>query len=157
MIRLWVPGHARTKGSLDERHQDTPQSKKWRALMAYQLRQECARIGMPTMPKGIGIAVSAHFFLPTGDATTPNCGDLDKLLRNLLDAGTDAGVWADDVQVVRDESDKWPTGDGPQGVALVIWAPDAAELRGWRRDADSARGIALAMAGLDSSSGAPLE
>lgn len=156
MIRLWVPGHPRTKGSLDARHQDTPQSKRWRQFMAYELLRERRRTGMPTMPKGVAVAVSAKFFLPTGDATMPNCGDLDKLLRNLLDAGTDAGVWADDVQVVRILSDKWPAGAGPQGVALLIWAPDADELAGWRAQARAARNVSLVLAGLDSSSGAPL-
>jgi Holliday junction resolvase RusA-like endonuclease len=156
VIRLWIPGHPRTKGSLDERHQDTPQSKKWRALMAQALRYERERIGMPTAPKGIAVAVSAKFFLPTGDATTPNCGDLDKLLRNLLDAGTDAGVWADDVQVVRILSDKVAAGGGPQGVVLGIWAPDPVELAGWQRGAREARLAALALAGLDIPSDAPL-
>jgi len=148
MIRLWIPGHPRTKGSLDERHQDTPQSKKWRQLMAQALRYERERIGMPTAPKGIAVAVSAKFFLPTGDAVTPNSGDLDKLLRNLLDAGTDAGVWADDVQVVRILSDKVAAGDGPQGLALAVWAPDPVELEAWRRDARMARSAALVLAGL---------
>lgn len=156
MIRLWIPGHARTKGSLDERHQDTPQSKRWRALMANAMRRERERIGMPTAPKGFAVAVSVKFFLPTGDATTPNCGDLDKLLRNLLDAGTDAGVWADDVQVVRILSDKWAVGDGPQGVALAVWAPDEVELASWRAQAGEARHAALVLAGLDIPSGAPL-
>lgn len=156
MIRLWIPGHPRTKGSLDERHQDTPQSKRWRALMAYQLAAERQRIGMPLVPKGVAVAVSAKFFLPTGDATTPNCGDLDKLLRNLLDAGTDAGVWADDVQVVRILSDKWPAANGPQGLALAVWFPDAVELASWQARAREARQAVLALAGLDIPSDAPL-
>jgi Holliday junction resolvase RusA-like endonuclease len=156
VIRLWIPGHPRTKGSLDERHQDTPQSKKWRALMAYDMRRERQRIGMPTAPKGIAVAVSARFFLPTDDAVTPNCGDLDKLLRNLLDAGEDAGVWANDVQVVRILSDKLAAGDGPQGVVLAAWAPDPVELEAWRRQARGARASALVLQGLDIPSGASL-
>jgi Holliday junction resolvase RusA-like endonuclease len=148
MIRLWIPGHPRTKGSLDERHQDTPQSKRWRALMAQAMRYERDRLIMPTAPKGIAVAVSAKFFLPTGDAVTPNSGDLDKLLRNLLDAGTDAGVWADDVQVVRILSDKWPAGDGPQGLALMVWAPDPVEIAEWRGQAMLARAGLLVTSGL---------
>lgn len=147
MIHVWIPGRPRTKGSLDEFHQDTPESKRWRSLMAYALEQAKG----DTAPAGVPVAVRAVFFLPAQDVTTPGCGDLDKLLRNLLDAGTDAEAYADDVQVVRTFVDKvpCPPGEGP-GVVVTIWAPTPGELAAWRKQADWVRTVAMLEQGLTS-------
>jgi Holliday junction resolvase RusA-like endonuclease len=151
MINVWIPGHPRTKGSLDEFHQDTPQSKRWRQLMAYALRYAKDPRGSDVARHvaGVPVAVRATFWLPTGDATTPNCGDLDKLARNLLDAGTDADTYADDVQVVRLFTDKMAcTAGDAQGVLVTIWAPDPWELNDWIEQAGRARTVAMEAQGL---------
>lgn len=146
MIHAWIPGHPRTKGSLDAFHQDTPQSKRWRSLMAYSLRPWARQL-----PAGTAVAVRATFWLPTGDVTTPNCGDLDKLLRNLLDAGTDAETYDDDVQVVRTFVDKvaCAQGEGP-GVLVTIWAPAPEELDAWAAQQRRVRELAMLDQGLTS-------
>jgi Holliday junction resolvase RusA-like endonuclease len=137
MINLWIPGKPRTKGSLDAWHQDTQQSKDWRRRMAYALRMARTQGGAPMAG---AVAVRGVFWLPVDDVTTPNCGDLDKLLRNLLDAGTDAQAYDDDVQVVRTFVDKMAcaAGEGP-GVLVSIWAPDPWELDEWVTLASAAR------------------
>lgn len=43
--------------------------------------------------------------------TTRSSGDLDKLVRAVFDALTDAGVWRDDAQVVRVQAQKLHVGD----------------------------------------------
>lgn len=147
MINLWISGQPKTKGSLDQFHQDSPASKRWRQMMGYALGQ--AKGG--TWPAGTAVAVRAQFFLPTADVTTPNVGDLDKLARNLLDAGERPGqLYVNDVQVVRLFVDKWPAGVGPDGLAVTIWAPTAHELTAWEYEAELARGRALLAAGLTS-------
>lgn len=154
MIQLWIPGQPKTKGSLDEFHQDTPASRRWRQMMGYALAHN--RDGV-RFAKGTAIATRAVFFLPTADPVTPNCGDVDKLLRNLLDAAQKPGlIYPDDVQVVRAFVDKQAAGDGPTGVALCIWAPNAAELERWRQQGESARRMAMLASGLDIGSGASL-
>lgn len=115
ITEFWCPGQPKTKGSLDERHQDTPQSKAWRRLMAGACRDDLARRWpMPAMvpiPYPSPVAVTAYWFLPR-EPTAYQAGDIDKLLRNLLDAlsaptpkrTTDvslcAGAIVDDNQVV---------------------------------------------------------
>lgn len=148
MIHVWIPGHPRTKGSLDAFHQDTPQSKRWRALVAYALERHPGRVAWP---KGTAVAVRATFWLAADDATTPNVGDLDKLDRNLLDAGTDARAYADDVQVVRLFSDKvaCAAGEGP-GLLVTIWAPTPEELEAWAVQQRRVRELAMLDQGLTS-------
>lgn len=144
MIHVWIPGKPRTKGSLDAFHQDTQQSKRWRSLMAYSLRPWAGQL-----PAGTPVAVRATFWLPADDVTTPNVGDLDKLARNLLDAGTDAEAYADDVQVVRLFVDKvaCKPGEGP-GLVVTIWAPDPWELNDWVAQAGRIRELAMLEQGL---------
>ncbi len=107
LAAVWVPGVPRTKGSLDARMQDTPQSKRWRQLVASAVRDDCGLrepyagsrgLNDPLMtsgPYGGSVAVRCVFVRADGK------GDVDKLARNVLDALTDSRVIADDVQVVR--------------------------------------------------------
>jgi hypothetical protein len=109
ITEVWVPGNPRTKGSLLN-NQDTLQSKRWRALMADQVRRDIARRSAthpgydPTMPPYTGAvdvelvaflavpaaATRAEFLggAPTRNAPAiwHNAGDVDKLARNVLDA-----------------------------------------------------------------------
>ena len=136
MIHVWIPGQPKTKGSLDPKNmQDTPASHRWRTMMAFKLAQEHT-----LWPKGTPVAVRAVFWLPVDDVTMSGCGDLDKLARNLLDAGTDSLAYADDVQVVRLFVDKVSCGPGvAPGVVVTIWAPDPWEINDWIASASAAR------------------
>lgn len=133
LVATFVAGLPRTKGSLAKRPNGTlydsvVDSGRWRALMAGALRDayraQWARtyctgpIGMCSHPDWFAcgrpvphdgpVEVSAAFALPV-DPLTFGAGDLDKLLRNLLDAlGTrsknpryNGGIIVDDNQVVR--------------------------------------------------------
>lgn len=117
VLNFWVPGPPKTKGSLTARAprchccdackgyvgqpqlRDSVGSGRWRKLVAYQAEQAKRGVGM-AWPLGGPVAVDLTFGL-LGDPIATGAGDLDKLYRNVLDALTDAGVYEDDVQVVR--------------------------------------------------------
>lgn len=114
ITEVWVPGNPRTKGSLSAKGghaEDTPQSKRWRAMMAEQVRRDIERrctglvgvnpISAEPLPWPYHGAVDVEFvaFLarPPGGvsevlngvdpaAIWHNAGDVDKLARNVLDA-----------------------------------------------------------------------
>ncbi len=124
----FVPGHARPKGSLQPqqvkdgageltgrvRLVDTPHSTRWRRT----IQKHVQALGWPCIdeapcevnltfwfaPASLGITrkyLEEHAF-----PTHPHIGDLDKLVRNVLDALQDGGVYANDRQVVRIVTDK---------------------------------------------------
>lgn len=156
ITELFIPGRPVTKGSLSRRGKgealsDTPQSKAWRRLMAGAIRDDLAR-RHGTVPGGISYAsrveVYAAWFLPV-DPLELQAGDVDKLLRNLLDAlsaptkrTTDVSLCSsaivDDNQV--QHVDSWEFGpDVRPGVAVRVatCSPAYAELqearaRTWR-------------------------
>jgi len=118
ITELFIPGRPVTKGSLTrqgDRLVDTPQSKAWRRLMAGAIRDDLQRRHWPASdvrcePYPGPVHVDATWWLPV-DPLAHGAGDLDKLLRNLLDAlsapgprTTDrslcAGAIVDDNQVV---------------------------------------------------------
>jgi len=120
VLNFWVPGPPKTKGSLQPRaprchccdacegYVGTPQlrdsvgSSRWRRLVAYQADRAIKAVPPPErlFPVLAPVAVDLTFGL-LGDPVAIGAGDLDKLYRNVLDALTDAGVYQDDVQVVR--------------------------------------------------------
>jgi Holliday junction resolvase RusA-like endonuclease len=131
LVNLWIPGVPHTKGSLTVVNsgrggraahvQDTPESKRWRKLMVDRLRTDrlarCLNADGPlSMPTYAGpVKVYAIFFQRLDDVTKKRAeaGDLDKLLRNLLDAlsrhkdqDLGAGIIGDDMQVVKIEAEK---------------------------------------------------
>lgn len=103
-LRFFVPGRPKTKGSMVARpngsmRENVAGSGMWRQLMAYAAKLEMRRRPDVRWPLAGPVSVRALFWLPV----TPigaRVGDIDKLCRNLLDALDDAGVYADDVQVV---------------------------------------------------------
>lgn len=120
LVNTFVAGLPRTKGSLAKRPNGTlydsvVDSGKWRALMAGAVRDSydvhmVRALGPSTdghPPHPGPVEVSATFHLPI-DPCAFGAGDLDKLVRNLLDAlGThsknpryNGGVIVDDNQVV---------------------------------------------------------
>ena len=93
ITELWIPGRPVTKGSLTRvggALRDTPQSKAWRRIMAGAIRDDLRRRRQRDpellLPAYAGpVHVYAVWFLPV-DPLAHGAGDLDKLLRNLLDA-----------------------------------------------------------------------
>lgn len=136
LVDTYVPGRPRTKGSLDERHQDSPQSKQWRGLVAKWAGDDFrARRREPATGP---ILVMMRFDYVEADVTRITVGDLDKLARNVLDAlspptrhGAGAGVYVDDSQVILMPAAK-AGGASRQGLKLAVWSIDefmAAHLR----------------------------
>lgn len=124
----FVPGHARPKGSLSPqqvkdgageltgrvRLVDSPHSVRWRRTIEKHVRG----LGWPPIieapcevnmtfwfaPASVGITrayLDTHPF-----PTHPHIGDLDKLVRNVLDALQNADAYGNDRQVVRVVTDK---------------------------------------------------
>lgn len=154
----WIPGHPRTKGSLDPRKggglTDSPASRRWRAQMVQAVRAaRSAGRGAPETALG-PIGIEALCFEPQGAAealvleetevpvatarNTAN-GDLDKLLRNLLDAlaadlksgdrRKGADVFRDDCQVVEIRTRKLiEVGDFGPGILVRVIELDAVQV-----------------------------
>ena len=149
----FVQGTPRPKGSMDTsatrdgsgkltggvRVKDSPQSVRWRRTMAQQLAMSYAARSVEPV-RGPVVVRATFWFDPErfGAATQltpwpmhPQIGDLDKLLRNLLDAlavdetgkGNGAAVFANDRQVVRFDAGtekRWSL-DGREGVHVIVW------------------------------------
>ena len=141
LAATFVPGGPKTKGSLDavpgkkcqccakcnahlpgfHMKEGVVGSKDWRRKMTYAIRQCQVQLGRTSYVGAVTIVGS--FYLPVKSVITPRAGDLDKLLRNTLDAAQDANVYGDDVQVVRIVTDKYEaTPLLPKGLSLIIFA-----------------------------------
>jgi len=154
ITELYIPGRPVTKGSLTRqgnRLVDTPQSKAWRRVMAGAIRDDLRRrhpraaAGAPYVGP---VVVLAAWFLPV-PVTRHAAGDLDKLLRNHLDAlsapgprtedtSLCAGAIVDDNLVQHVDSWKFFDTETP-GVAVRVSALSQAEIdaaeagaHGWR-------------------------
>lgn len=151
MMRTFVAGIPRPKGSLKPqavrggggritgrtRLVDSDNSKRWRRTMA----KHFAEFRTVAMPLPGPVVVSAVFYFDRNDYLVaddsqwpdhPHIGDLDKLLRNLLDAlqvddtgeGNGAAIIKDDRQVVKfiEPTGKWWASPGESaGVAVEVW------------------------------------
>lgn len=134
-----VPGRPRTKGSLkvitprgrkpilieDHKH-----SEPWRKRIKAAIQSQC----VITEPCARPVQVQATFYFertgpsaqhlhwPVLNAGVNANGDLDKLLRNLLDAMTDSGLILDDCLVVSVHTSKrWATGGQIPGVDVGVY------------------------------------
>lgn len=139
LAEIWIPGRPRTKGSLKvitprgqrpRLIEDHKHSKPWRLRMTGAIQDAdpfASAYGGP-------VAVAASFVFerhgataktlpyPTLNSGVNACGDLDKLLRNLLDALQDAAVIVNDAQVCSVGTSKsW---GGEAGVRLSVWTLD---------------------------------
>lgn len=106
LVDLFVPGVPRTKGSLDLRNRKAgtlagdPREVQWAAIVKRALIEDRSAGGHAPIDGPVG--VDLVFLMPTESVIVqgPGAGDLDKLVRSVLDAITQAKVWGDDVQVV---------------------------------------------------------
>lgn len=130
ILTVFIPGAAKSKGSMEHRgggqlKESVRGSTEWKRVMAQVLATEYAKWYREPMTRAIG--VYGHFWLPvaTYDALLAERArgnyDLDKLIRNLGDAATEAKVWKDDAQVVLWNVGKAPAdGAHSQGVEITI-------------------------------------
>jgi Holliday junction resolvase RusA-like endonuclease len=149
LVETWVPGWPKTKGSLTFRgngyvEENVAGSKEWRKMVAYAARQYYW-VAVNAPPHLGPVAVRCVFWLPRPrrltteqlaekGATYARAGDIDKLARNVLDALQDAGVYADDNQVVRLVCDKILCGpDEKPGLWLTV-GEVSPSLLGWIND-----------------------
>ena len=98
-------------------------SKEWRQMVALAARS--ARKG--AAPLAGPIVVVHEFVVPRPKTVkaeypiTRSSGDLDKLIRNIFDGLTDAGVWGDDSQVVSSQETKRFAVPGEEpGVVVTV-------------------------------------
>src|SRR5688572_10418892 len=156
-LEFWVPGIARTKGSVDTGAHGqvlhTQASKDRAGAIVRYAEAAIARYGWQTVYSAV--SVMHYAWLPDdgghddGAAIWCMSGDLDKIDRNLLDALTRAGVWADDVLVVEIVSRKHRASrDVPPGeYVLVRTVHNAPALRmrdeGASRRAREAAGVGM--------------
>jgi hypothetical protein len=113
-------------------------SARWRMMMVERFKAATPRHGdfYSIVPSGIPVHASATFYLP-GDPVAVRSGDVDKLLRNVLDAlsaCTDkcgsgckkhAGIYVDDVQVVSSDIAKKRAETAGPGVDVIVkWLSD---------------------------------
>lgn len=144
-IDVWVAGRARTKGSLRPVHnlgtgqvrliEEVKESGPWRRAISNEVILEIAdwtddhklklRDGFPW---GGPVSVAVHCRFPRENGDTAEhpidirYGDSDKLLRNVLDALTDAKLYVDDRQVTRVTLWKaFAMKDEQPGMRIVAW------------------------------------
>lgn len=136
VIAAWIPGQPKTKGSMTARpngsmRENVVGSSRWKAAMKSVLESTAARMPLFAMVeagKAIRVDMTAYLSRPPGETgahafpCAGRIGDLDKLVRNLLDAGTEARVWADDVQVTDfgHTKKRWATERGP-GIQVLVY------------------------------------
>lgn len=126
---LFVPGHAKTKGSVESLgngrvRQSVEGSARWAQLVRGAVETHMQRLGIETVPSGNPVSVHLRYWLDCEDVTAGGVGDVDKLERNILDALTKAGLYADDRQVVRVVHEKWPARpdrNAPAGVLIQVF------------------------------------
>ncbi|SRR6266487_2471422 len=112
---VWVPGHPKTKGSLDffgkGKVRETVDNKAWRELVTGAVRRDIETRHAERVTRALDhrlpgpyagpVAVDVTFWLDHPDVYGPSsqAGDLDKLIRLIGDALTDAGAYKDDNQI----------------------------------------------------------
>lgn len=115
MLDVWVPGVAKTKGSVESIgggrvRQSVSGSTTWANLVMRTVKERVAQGRAMVVPRRQPVSVRLVFRLPPSGSADPvreRIGDVDKLERNILDALTAKprlgylGVYVDDVQVVK--------------------------------------------------------
>jgi hypothetical protein len=148
IVDVFVPGAAKTKGSMEVRNRATGAMKesvagssRWRALMAQAVRDDIHRRypglcgGTDPWDMQVSVTVEAYLTPPmspgrhgVGWPIWPRAGDLDKLVRNVLDAiGStsknpkyNGGAIVDDNLVCRIVASKHVAKVGGAGVRIIV-------------------------------------
>lgn len=138
VLRFWVPGNPKTKGSLEVINsgrvrgravlRDTPASKRWRQMVAHMALAEKDRHRVrpeshQDWPLVGPVRVDVHYSLPVStiaELIAQGAGDKDKLDRNVYDALQDAGIYANDSQVVDGASKKSVAMGRGAGAEIVV-------------------------------------
>jgi hypothetical protein len=151
IVDVFVPGAAKTKGSMEVRNRATGAMKesvagssRWRALMAQAVRDDIARRQPPVAelrspwPGAVSVTVEAYLAFGIRVRRLPEtwalpiwsqAGDLDKLVRNVLDAlgstsrnaKMNGGAIVDDNLVCRIVASKHVADDRhPAGVRIIV-------------------------------------
>jgi Holliday junction resolvase RusA-like endonuclease len=144
VLDFFVPGAPKTKGSLTPRAapcrctptcpgfsrqpqlRDSVGSSRWRKLVAYQAGVEMRRVAY-AWPLAGPVGLELTYYLPVADEAAlieQGSGDLDKLERNIYDALQDAGVYANDAQVVACGHQKRVAPCGGPGVRVQVIVDD---------------------------------
>jgi Holliday junction resolvase RusA-like endonuclease len=134
LLMCWVDGTPRPKGSLKVvsargrkpvLQEQSTDSSAWRDTVAWTARREL-NLPAPGYPTQLPVELACTFAFERSasctdeEPTSGGIGDLDKLLRNVGDALTDAKVIADDRQIVAMKASKVWTADGQKPGALII-------------------------------------
>lgn len=147
-VRVWVPGRARTKGSLKPMHirlgagrckvglrEDGEYSVPWKKTMIKAIQAQVGGL-CQRWPDAVEVHSFFRFdFVSAGSQEADpwpvgrQYGDEDKLRRNLLDALTQSALLADDSQVVGGPNWKRWTQPGEDAGVWIVVMP-ARDLRG---------------------------
>lgn len=147
ILRTFVPGRPRTKGSLkaycargrDHKliwQEQVKDSGAWRKTVAAQVQREALAEYGGHLKLAVPLEMRAVYFFRREDEDLPNeprptamtVGDLDKLDRNVGDALTSSGVIADDRYIVRIMSEKrWGMVAGAQLVLMQVPTDELSE------------------------------
>lgn len=128
LLSAWCPGRPKTKGSLTCRpngsvRENVVGSKEWRQLMAQSFRIAYSGAAPCDDPVSVGLV----FYLPVTNVIAVRAGDIDKLVRNVLDALTDAKIYTDDVNVARVTAEKLPADQSARGAGVYVQVHDLAQ------------------------------
>lgn len=173
LVDVWVPGKARPKGSMrpignGRMVESNEASPEWRAQLArafwrdYHERELSNQDSVQPWGRPVDVAVAAYFNRRGATSVCPDSvatGDVDKLLRNVLDALQGPrkgvrGVLADDALVQHGVIDPfWVRDDLPEGMWVIVTAPTDEELAFRARVANVGLDRMLARRGLLSPTG----
>src|SRR5262245_22213868 len=106
------------------KHDNHDKLLRWR----YAVTEKAQELWGDTAPLDVATSVSIQFWLPRPGSITQKKRphpikkpDLDKLIRAILDALTDASVLGDDAQVVHLVAHKFYGDDHPTGAQIDVW------------------------------------
>lgn len=125
-INFWVPGHAKTKGSMDHKGrgrmvQNVAGSADWARMVEHEARRAMAT-GWTSLLLDVHVMITYYLPVTLEQLIRQGSGDIDKLERNILDAMTKAQVYLDDAQVTQCIHEKRSAfaDQHPQGVKVSV-------------------------------------
>ena len=127
-VRITVPGLAAPKSITFTRH-GAYNNKRVRSWMDW-VRDSVLTTGINQIEKGIPVGIMVDVYLPWQKATPKKVAaadgahvqkpDADNLLKPIMDALSEAGLWTDDNQVDRIFLQKWRCPIGQERAEIVV-------------------------------------